>query len=177
MARLFTIIALFVLSVGSAHAQQSAYNITIPPGWELTASDERGETYTSATHPKTAGVLIMTVLPLALSPEEMFAKMTDMQIPDKQAEPLQRSRSDGAEIIIQNVTGAKANGNRTYTTFYARAEKDAFGMLMFTARTRPAYEHNKPLADAMFASFRLTDEMAQRVAQARKEGRMPPANR
>lgn len=172
MTRLFTIIALLVLSVGSVHAQQAAYQITPPPGWQRVPAENGVEVFASATDPGSAAVAMFPVLPLAGTVEQQLTLVRTLVEPnrfaDVQAQPSQAGRLGGAETVVQTVTFASADGGRGYLTYYARGEKGAFGMLMFTAGDSAVFERNRPAADAMFKTFSLTGQTAQ------TQGQTPP---
>lgn len=186
MVRLFTIIAVLVLSVGSAHAQRSDYQITPQPGWKQVTAGQDVETYASPTDPDGVSVAIFPVVPLLAPVEQLFAMMNDSMnkntmhgpaFSDKQAQPLQRSHSAGVEILVQTVSYAGEKGERAYGVTYARGEKDGFAVMIFLAENKAIFERNKPAVDAMFATLRLTDEMEKKMAEARKhdtQGKLPP---
>ena len=160
MIRLVALIFVFAFSAGGAFAQQAAYDIAPPPGWQVT---NKGSVFVFTPPDDPSGNTALTmipVLPVGSSFDAMFnvergimEKAMHLQ-PINVITPVRRTVMGGDTELLG---GAYTNGKQNFmVVFMGRAENGVMGMgVLISSDLEKAQEHLKQVSGVLSA-MRLT---------------------
>lgn len=165
--------ALLLLLAGAALgkpavAQTAAYSATPPAGWVATEQDGAVLYAPPAEPPGSAYILL---LPVQAQGPDFAAQFnanrqqleTSLGLTLKRANPLRRGTSSAGEFAAWFATYQTGQGDR-HLSYMARADRGAYGALMFMADSDSRYERLADQATQMFNGLRLTPDAGRMAA-------------
>jgi hypothetical protein len=195
MIRLIGLICVFAFSVGGAFAQQAAYDIAPPPGWQV---KDKGSVFVFTPPDDPSGNTALTmipVLPVGSSFDAMFNVERGIMEKTMNLKPINVIKPVRQTVMggdTELVGGAYTNGKQNFmVVFMGRGENGVMGMgVLISSDLKKAQEHLKQ-ASGVLSAMRLTRQapalaaangaailkqaQAQQPQQPRQQGQKAPA--
>lgn len=168
-------IAPFVLLAGAARftpavAQPTAYSVTPPAGWVSAAQDGATLFAPPGVAPGSVYILLLPVQPQGPDFTAQFTANrqqleASLALSLVRAYPLKRGTGSAGEFAAWFATYTTSQGTRHFS-YLARAERGAYGAMIFMADSDAGHQRYAERATQMFNGMRLTPDAARLAAAA-----------